>query len=62
VLSRSRQHRKIRHLAAVATTAPDDNRADVLDADSGSLGYWSDSGCYAAVASASAPTSTLDAQ
>jgi hypothetical protein len=55
VLSRSSQHRKMRHPAAVATTAPDDDRVEVLDADSGSPRHWSDSSCYAA---ASAPTST----
>jgi hypothetical protein len=59
VLSRSRQHRKMRHPGSSCHHRPDDDRADVLDVDSGSPSHWSHSGCYAAAASA--PTSTSDA-
>jgi hypothetical protein len=46
--------------AAVATIAPNDNRANVLDADSGNPSYWPDSARYAAAA-ALAPTPTSNA-
>jgi hypothetical protein len=53
VLSRSS-----RHLSSNCHHRPDDNRADVSDADSGSPSYWSESSHHEA---AIAPTSTLDA-
>jgi hypothetical protein len=56
VLSRSRQHHRMRHPSSSCHHRPDDNRVDVLDADSGSPSYWSDSSRYAAAASA--PTVT----
>jgi hypothetical protein len=55
VLSRSRQHRRMRHPSSSCTTAPDDDRADVPNADSGSPSHWSDSGRYAAAAAAAPP-------
>jgi hypothetical protein len=58
MLSRSSQHRKMRHLSSYCHHRPDYDRADVLDADSDSPSYWSDSGRYAAAA---APTSASDA-
>jgi hypothetical protein len=60
VLSRSSRHCKMRHLSSSCHHRPNDNRADVSDADSSSLGDWSDSGCHATSAAA-APTSTSDA-
>jgi hypothetical protein len=60
MLSRSSKHRKMRHLSSNCHPAPDDNRADVSDADSGSPSYWSDFGCHATSAT-TAPTSTSDA-
>jgi hypothetical protein len=60
VLSRSSKHRKMRHLSS-SCHPPDDNRADVSDADSGSPSDWLDSGHHAASAAAIAPTSTSDA-
>jgi hypothetical protein len=48
-------------LVAATTTAPDDDRADVLDADSGSSSHWLDSSRHSAAATASAPTSASDA-
>jgi hypothetical protein len=59
VLSRSRQHRKMRHPGSSCHHRPDDDIADVLDVDSGSPSYWSDSGRFAAAA-ASGPTSASD--
>jgi hypothetical protein len=51
---------------ATSPTTPDDRGADVLDADSGSAGYWADSGSHATgsiatptpAASADAPNAT----
>ena len=51
---------------AASPTSPDVSGADVLDADSGSAGYWADSGSHAAgstatptpIASADAPDAT----
>jgi hypothetical protein len=41
---------------------PDDSGADVLDANSGSAGYWADSGSYAAGSTAtSTPVASADA-
>jgi hypothetical protein len=60
VLSRSRQHRRTRHPGSSCHHVSDDDRADVLDAASGSSRHWLDSGRHSAAA-ASAPTSALDA-
>jgi hypothetical protein len=59
VLSTSRQHRRMRHPGSSCHHRPDDDRADVLDVDSGNPSHWSDSGRYAVAASAS--TSASDA-
>jgi hypothetical protein len=49
--------------AAVATTTPDDHRADVSDADLGSPSDWTDSSSYAiGVAAATPPQSQMQAQ
>jgi hypothetical protein len=47
--------------AAVATTTPNDNRADVSDADLDSSSNWSDPDSYATGATTSASTSTSTA-
>jgi hypothetical protein len=47
---------------AASPTTPDDRGADVLDADSGSAGYWADSGGNAAGSTAtSTPDASVDA-
>jgi hypothetical protein len=47
--------------AAVASTTPNDNRADVSDADSGSPNDWSDSDSHAIGAATAAPIPTSTA-
>jgi hypothetical protein len=60
--SKSSRHHRMRHLSSSCHHRPDDNRADVSDADSASPSNWSDSGRHAAsAAAAAAPTSTSDA-
>jgi hypothetical protein len=59
MLSRSRQHRRMRHPNSSCHHRPDDDRADVLDAESDSPSHWSDSSRYAAATSA--PTIAPDA-
>jgi hypothetical protein len=52
VPSKSNKHPKMKPPAAVATTTPNDNRADVSDADSGSPSDWLDPGSHAIGAAA----------
>jgi hypothetical protein len=62
VLSRSRQHHRMRHPSnSSCHPAPDDHRVDVLDVDSGSSSHRSDSGRHSATAVPEAATSALDA-
>jgi hypothetical protein len=61
VTSKSSRHRRMGHLSSSCHHRPDDNRADVSNADSCSPEDWSDSSHHAAGAAAAAPTSTSDA-
>jgi hypothetical protein len=62
VPSKSSSHHRMRHTpAAVATTTPNDNRADVSDADSGSPSDWLDPSGHAIGVATSTSTTSEDA-